>query len=510
MSRSAPPSPSRCERRVVADKGRRGGARIEGGVDALVIGADAEGLAAAALIAKAGFKTILIETGAPPGSDLREIAPGFFVDPKDSIAALIDPSLVDRLDLYRHGLAFAERRLSTLARFADGAVLSIGGDPELIGESIAALSEADAARFDAFAAQTRRQAKSFAPWFEGRGPAPASDASAQGVVDSVEDAVNGLFEDERLEDYLRAEASIGAARRPAEAFTFGALVRRWSGEAAGLDAALAYIEKGGRGFVDALRRAGQAAGVNFRLSTLVREIIIEWDHAAGVTFEDGAQVRAGAVVSALPGAETFLRQIGRDRLDIEFARAFDRAPEKIGLARVAFALDAPPPDPFVRADLRRRFLFAPNAHQVNVAWRAAAEGGAAGHLTMELTFPSAFEEGLAPEGALVASAILHPVGVDARNPSTRAAIDAAARQTFDALAPGVGGAIVAVEILGTEEGAPPILSAVEAARSFEAASRLEGLFFCGPEASIGRGPSGLPGRRAAQAAIAYLRDRERS
>lgn len=496
----------------MADAGRRAGARIEGGVDALVIGANAEGLAAAAMLAKAGFKTILIETGAPAGSDLREIAPGFFVDPEESIAALIDPGLVDRLDLYRHGLAFAERRLATLARFSDGAVLALGGDPELIGESIAALSESDAARFDAFAAQTRRRARSIAPWFEGRGAAPASAEAAADVSLSVDDAVNGLFEDERLEDYLRAEASIGAGRRPTEAFTFAALLRRWSGEAAGLEAALAYVEKGGRGFVDALRRAGQAAGVSFRLSTQVRDIIIEWDHAAGVTFEDGGQVRASAVISALGAADTFLRQIGRDRLDIEFARLFDPAPGKIGLVRAAFALDAPPPDSFVRADLRRRFLFAPNAHQLNVAWRVAAEGSAAAPLLMELTFPSAFDEGLAPEGAHVAAATLHPVGIDpgTRSADWRGAVEAAARQTFERLAPGVGGAIRAFDILGTEEGAEPTLAAIERARRLEQASRLEGFFFCGPEAAIGRGPSGLAGRRAAQAAIAHLRDRERA
>ena len=45
--------------------------RIEGGIDAIVIGATADGLAAAAYLGKAGLSTILLEESAEIGGSIR-------------------------------------------------------------------------------------------------------------------------------------------------------------------------------------------------------------------------------------------------------------------------------------------------------------------------------------------------------------------------------------------------------------------------------------------------------
>jgi len=51
--------------------------RIEGGVDAIVVGATIDGFVAAAYLGKAGLKTVLLEAGLPQ-PELRPFTPGYF------------------------------------------------------------------------------------------------------------------------------------------------------------------------------------------------------------------------------------------------------------------------------------------------------------------------------------------------------------------------------------------------------------------------------------------------
>ncbi|MEZ5894337.1 MAG: NAD(P)-binding protein, partial [Parvularculaceae bacterium] len=98
------------------------GGRIEGGIDAIVIGAGADGLAASAYLGKAGLKTILVSAGAEIGGRIaqREIAPGVFGVDGEHLVTVLDPEVIADLDLYRHGLEFAARRLDTTYFFESG------------------------------------------------------------------------------------------------------------------------------------------------------------------------------------------------------------------------------------------------------------------------------------------------------------------------------------------------------------------------------------------------------
>ena len=89
--------------------------RIEGGIDALVIGAGVDGLAAAAYLGKAGLHTVLVGAGKEIGGRIaeREIAPGVNGVDGEHLVTMLDPDVIAELDLYRHGLSFAARRLDT-------------------------------------------------------------------------------------------------------------------------------------------------------------------------------------------------------------------------------------------------------------------------------------------------------------------------------------------------------------------------------------------------------------
>lgn len=489
----------------MTDFRRRGGPKIEGGVDAVVIGATADALAAAALLARERLSVVLIETGATPSRDRREIARGYYADDGDPLAAALDSAVIDALDLYRHGLAFARRRLETFVRFSDGAALTLPGDPQFIGEAIGAMSEGDGEIISAFLEGERKLARLLADHFSG-GPAPARlDGFDERASSSVDGELIGRFIDARVEEYLRAEAALGAAARPAEAFTFLALLRRWAGDAAGLQGAVAAIEGGGRGLVNALRRAGQAQGVATRQTDRVKGVIVEFDRVAGVEFDDGGQIRAPIIISALPAQETFAGLIGRDRLDIEFMRALDGKGPGLASVRAHLAVSGPLADPHAASALDRRFLYAPSTFEIDRAWRLAGDGGCGAPLIAELVFPSAYEEGLAPEGCACASVLLHPVADHAwADERWRTDVEAAARVALGRIAPGSASLIEAVEIGALEPASAPIAAAIERRRRFTEASGLEGYFFCGPEAVVGRSLSLSAGRRAAERALSWL------
>lgn len=484
---------------------KRQGPKIEGGIDAVILGATADALTAGALLARAGLHVVLIDTGAGRPPEKREFAPGYFASAGDPLAATLDHAVVEALDLYRHGLAYSARRLETLVKFSDGAILSLPGDPVLAGEAVAAFSEADAGAFSAFLESERKTARALADWFAGGEKPAAAFAAAEAISSSVDGQIVGRFADHRLEDYLRAEASLGNASRPSEPFTYLSLIRRFAGEAAGLQGGVAAIEGGGRGLTSALRRAAQASGVGIRQTDRVKAVIVEWDRVAGVEFDDGAQIRAPIIVSALPARETFIDFVGRARLDVEFTRALDLAAPTMTSVRAHFAINGPITDPHVGARLDRRFLFAPSPLEIERAYRAAAAGRAAPALIAELVFPSAFEPALAPEGCATAALHLHPLaGNSLMEENWRRELETAARAVFARIVDGAGD-ILAVDMEAGESAAPPLAAAIERRTRLTKASGLEGYFFCGPEALTGGGVTLSAGRRASDRARDYFR-----
>ena len=100
---------------------------IEGGIDAVVIGACADGLAAAAYLGKAGLRTVLL--GASPeigAADQDPITQG--TAHGEHLAVQLDPDVISDLGLYKLGLAYAARRLETTYFFENHAAITVNGD----------------------------------------------------------------------------------------------------------------------------------------------------------------------------------------------------------------------------------------------------------------------------------------------------------------------------------------------------------------------------------------------
>lgn len=510
-----------------SDESGSSGVRIEGGIDAIVVGATIDGMIAAAYLGKAGLNTVLLEAGAL-SPELRPFTPGYFADDGDFLLRDLDPKVIDTLKLYRHGLKFVQRRFDSVYYFSDKSGLKVNGDLFRSYESIAEMDVVDAKEFKKFTEQMLSAARELRPMFRGEPLRKVSKQTralfAKYGTSSIDAVLDDFFVSDRIKDMLSAEASLRSSLKPSDPHSFLSLLRRWSGEAAGLQAACSLPEGGYGGLYEALRRAVKKAGVEVRDGVGIKSILVEWDQAAGVELEDGGQIRAPVVVNGLDGRQVFLEQLGPKLIDIEFHKAVDPVTPKFGAAKVHFALHGTPRDEKTKKNLSRRLVYTPARSEMRQAYRMAREGEVAPELLMELVFPNVFEEGWAPPNGSLAAGWLHPIPyMDNPDEKLRRDVEEVAIAMMEKIAPGARERIEAVDVvlandLSDRSGLSPesfaasdaVATEARLARVIKGASGIGGVFFCGPEAQVGHGVSGVAGRGAGLAAVEYSRRKGRA
>ncbi len=521
----------------------RAPSKIEAGIDAVVVGATVEGLAAASYLGKAGFKTVLLEAGASAGAAgrEREFAPGYHCADGEHLLSALDPELVSDFDLYRFGLSFSNRCLDTVYYFDDGAAIRLDGEPQRWKQSLSRAGCDEIEPFGDFmemvletAALLRshlkltmgrdgRQSKFMVSSIFSNAPPERVALIERFLFGSTDDVLDGVFKDPRLQNLIMAESSLRMAAAPHDAFSFLALVHALSGEVAGLQGARAYVKGGIVGVVDALRRAAQAKKVDIRAAASVKSVIVEWDRIAGVELVDGTQIRTPIVVNALDARSAFVNQIGFEKINLEFQHVLDAPTPKTASARIHFALRGAPADQSTKANLSRRLVLAPSRTALRHAYHSARSGKVSAPLIIEAVFPSAFDEKAMAAKKQVLSIFAHPIPYD-ENPSEnmRAEIMEAAIRSLELIMPGVTDRIEASELrlpadIAHESGVDPVTLAARPlileqwarAQLLIESSGIEGFYFCGPEAQIGVGVSGAAGRVAAKAAMDDSKSRAR-
>ena len=247
---------------------------IEGGVDAIVVGADFDGLVAAALLGKAGLRTILFEDDVDIGGTIRKWAGQDSIGGVDGehLVYALDPQVIDDLDLYRHGVGFAARRLDTTYFFKNGDQLTMDGDLALAAQQL--LDRNDGTGFESFLRDLLEVADIMRPLFVDNAGghnamARLIEKAPENIVkrlrdfslSSIEAGLDAYLPDGLVKSALYTEAAFRGASAPHEAFGFLSLVRRFSGEIAGLSAAIAFPEGGVYSLITALatrRTSGQS------------------------------------------------------------------------------------------------------------------------------------------------------------------------------------------------------------------------------------------------------------
>jgi len=413
--------------------------------DAIVIGAGHNGLTAAAYLAKAGRKVLVLERRHVVGGAAvsEEIHPGFTYSVCSYVVSLLRPEIIRELDLPAHGLEILPLD-GTFTPMPDGNYLWRVNDHARTFREIARHSRADAEVYDEYGRAMVDMGRFARNILAMTPPDPFSmrlrDLAAiaslarrfralpehdrhnqiQLLTMSAIDFLDQWFETDVLKATMSASGIIGTflgVRSPGTAYV---LLHHYMGD---IDGAFRSwgLSKGGTGRVsEAIAGAARAAGAEIRLSAPVRHILVSGGQATGVVLENGDYHMASAILSSVDPRQTFMRMVGADQLPTEFADDIRRYKFRGSSGKVNFALDGLPDftaRPGAGPHLRGAVSISPSVDYMERAYDEAKYGRYSRRPYIDIVIPSLTDPSVAPPGKHVMSCFVQYAPYDLREPT---------------------------------------------------------------------------------------------
>src|SRR5262245_27610309 len=143
--------------------------------DAIIIGGGHNGLTAAAYLARAGRKVLVLERRHVLGGAAvsEEIFPGFTFSACSYVVSLLRPTVIRELELPKHGLQILPLE-TTFNPLLDGRYLLRGKDPETTYRSLSQFSKRDAETAPLFSQAMAELSRLVKPIIDRPAPDPAS------------------------------------------------------------------------------------------------------------------------------------------------------------------------------------------------------------------------------------------------------------------------------------------------------------------------------------------------
>ena len=270
-------------------------------LDAAIVGAGHNGLVAAAYLARAGLSVEVLERRDVVGGACvtEELWPGVRASPGAYTLSLLRPEVMRDLELRRHGLEVTVHEPYLFAPFPDGRKVVTWSDRQRTHAELERdWSRADADAYVAWAERWEAAARRARPlMLEPPDRARWLEAAGHAILDGAIADELAAIPSEEVRVPFAIQGLIGTLAGPSDPGTAFVAFYHELGEAAGVAGGWGYA-RGGMGAVTAaLRSAAEAAGAHVRVESPVERVLVEDGGAAGVVLADGAELRAGAVVS---------------------------------------------------------------------------------------------------------------------------------------------------------------------------------------------------------------------
>ena len=396
------------------------------GHDAIVVGAGHNGLVAAAYLARAGMRVLVLEANDWVGGAAvsRELAPGFTYSNCSYVCSLFRPEIMRDLELPRHGLQILPYEGGAVLS-EDGGYLATFRDHDAHRRELARLSPRDAEAYDRYARDVMRHCRFIRPLLMRTPPDPASvrprdvaelawlgrrvgglpEAQVADMVRfwtmSISDYLDQYFEHPVVKASLAVSAIIGTALGPMSPGSAYVLLHHYMGDVDGNVGAWGYA-RGGMGAISAALAASfRAAGGEVRTGAHAARILVSNGRAVGVELEGGEVLRAGRVISSMDAKRTFLGTMDEGDLPADFLRGVRRFKTRGSSGKLNLALDAAPrfpalPEgaPMVRGDLH----FTDSVERMERAYDDWKAGRFSRDPFQDAMIPSLIDPTLAPPG----------------------------------------------------------------------------------------------------------------
>jgi phytoene dehydrogenase-like protein len=522
--------------------------------DIVIVGAGHNGLVAAAYLARRGLRVLVLERrGIVGGACVTEtVFPGCKVSTAAYLTGLMLPEVIRDLELPRFGYQVMAKDPPSFTPFPDGRCLFLWQDQRRSCEEIARFARRDAETYPAYVARLQRLARfverlltitppNLAPrsWRDLLGfaglarrllglPPHALVDLTRIMAQSVRDFLDGWFESDALKVTLATDGVIGANGGPMTPGTAYVLLHHCMGEVNGVRGVWGFVRGGMGGLTQALARSAEAHGATIRIGAQVERVLVRDGRATGVVLESGEEIPARVVASSADPKGTFLRLVGAEYLDPEFARAVDRIKMDGVSMKVNLALGELPnfralPGTRMSPQHRATIHLCPSLDAMEQAWDDAKYGRPSARPMLEVTIPTTYDDSLAPAG-------IHLMSIFAQYAPYRLAgnqgwsdiREAVADRVVEVLceyAPNVKGAILHRHILtpadleseygmtgGNIFHGEMSLDQLFCLRPVAGWARyrtpIRNLYLCGSGAHPGGGVTGAPGRNAAREILA--------
>jgi phytoene dehydrogenase-like protein len=527
--------------------------------DVVIIGGGHNGLVCAAYLAAAGLKvTVLERRGVVGGAAVtEEFHPGF----RNSVAAytvsLLNPKVIRDLDLPRHGLRVVERKLANFLPLDATRYLKIGaGKTE---QEVAKFSARDASRLATYGERLevvadvlRDLVLETPPNVTAGGWLAAMPELLRGArlgkrisrldmsmrrelldlfVKSAGDYLDAWFESAPIKAAYGFDGIVGNYASPYAAGSGYVLLHHVFGEVNGKKGAWGHAIGGMGAITQAMAKAAAERGVEIRVASPVREVLVEAGRAVGVVTEKGEAIRARSVVSNLNPKLLYGSLIDPNALPQDFRERISHWRCGSGTFRMNVALSELPdftvlPGRSLAEHHTSGIIMAPSLAYMDQAYLDAKAGGWSKRPIVEMLIPSTLDGSLAPPGQHVASLFCQHVAPVLPN---GASWDQHREQVADVMidlvnshAPNFKASVLGRQIMSPLDlertfgliGGDIFHGALSLDQMFSARPMLghgdyrgplKGLYMCGSGTHPGGGVTGAPGHNAAREIIADFR-----